>query len=146
MNCESWDQASQCKNGGNSHTTKPKWMQISAFESTQNKNTISYFKHAKSTKGHTHRQWIFTVTPKTYILNFFIFIWVNFSDWNGLAELTGFSGVLLPHIQSEGDKTARILDLWYERDGDKATVQQLLNFLEELDRFDIIYDISDLVG
>lgn len=67
-------------------------------------------------------------------------------DWQGLADLIGFSGELRPHIQAEADKTVQILRLWHERDREKATVQQLFRYLEELDRFDIVDDISNLVG
>lgn len=71
---------------------------------------------------------------------------INFRDWQGLYELVGFGGELRPHVQQSADQTARILSLWHEKFGERATVQQLLIYLGELDRLDIVDDITNLVG
>lgn len=68
------------------------------------------------------------------------------SDWSGLAQLVGIDGQLRPHLLQESDKTAKILNLWHVKDKENATIPNLLQCMEQLDRFDIIDDTADLIG
>lgn len=39
-----------------------------------------------------------------------------------------------------------MLTLWDEKDKNESTIDKFITFLEELDRFDVIEDISPLIG
>lgn len=67
-------------------------------------------------------------------------------DWQGLAELCGISGVLIPGISTNSDPTANVLQIWVENCKSEATVDKLLTYLEQLDREDIIDDVLPLIG
>lgn len=67
-------------------------------------------------------------------------------DWSGLAQVVGLEGTLRPYLQQESDKTAVVLKLWQAKDKENATIENLLLHLENLDRFDVIDDIEDLIG
>ncbi|KAF7288103.1 hypothetical protein GWI33_000155 [Rhynchophorus ferrugineus] len=66
-------------------------------------------------------------------------------DWQGLAELCGISGVLIPSISSDHDPTAKVLQIWAEKCKSEATVDKLLTYLEQLDREDIVDDVLPLI-
>ncbi|KAF5295369.1 hypothetical protein FQR65_LT01561 [Abscondita terminalis] len=66
-------------------------------------------------------------------------------DWHGLADKVGITGEQLPSLQNDSDQTKRILDLWYERDKQGSTIENLFAFLEDLDRFDVIDDATLLI-
>lgn len=68
------------------------------------------------------------------------------SDWHGLAELCGIGGEKIPSLQHSGDPSSKVLELWVEHNKHESTIDMLLLFLEDLDRFDIIYDIAPLLG
>ncbi|KAJ8911451.1 hypothetical protein NQ315_013813 [Exocentrus adspersus] len=66
-------------------------------------------------------------------------------DWAGLAELCQISGEKMPSLQQSSDPTNSVLDLWHENNQTESTIHNLIKFLEELDRFDIVDDITPLI-
>lgn len=46
-------------------------------------------------------------------------------------------------MQNDLDPTHKILRLWCERDSSKSTIKNLIFYLEEIDRFDVIDDIRE---
>ncbi|KAJ8969580.1 hypothetical protein NQ317_000077 [Molorchus minor] len=67
------------------------------------------------------------------------------SDWHGLAEMCGISGEKIPSLQQDPDPSNKVINLWTELDNNKSTIHNLILYLEELDRFDIIEDIESLI-
>ncbi|XP_017780049.1 PREDICTED: myeloid differentiation primary response protein MyD88-B [Nicrophorus vespilloides] len=63
--------------------------------------------------------------------------------WLGLAELIGIGGEKIPNLKTELDPTLKLLNLWAEKDKTQSTIRNFLKYLEELNRFDVIYDIKD---
>lgn len=63
-----------------------------------------------------------------------------------MAELVGIKGEQIPHLQSESDPTQRVLTIWNESNVERSTIKELLQFLEKLDRFDIIDDAKESIG
>lgn len=68
-----------------------------------------------------------------------------FRDYRGLAELCGISGELIRSISHDSDPTYKVLKLWSDQAKSEATVAKLIQYLEHLDRFDVVDDIEDLV-
>nr|CAI5837156.1 unnamed protein product [Callosobruchus analis] len=66
-------------------------------------------------------------------------------DWHGLSELCGIPGEQIPSIERNSDPFNRVLDIWLEKKDNGCTIEVLISFLERLDRFDIIDDITPLV-
>ncbi|XP_012146576.1 myeloid differentiation primary response protein MyD88 isoform X2 [Megachile rotundata] len=66
-----------------------------------------------------------------------------FRDWRGLAHSSNLSGEILPLLMSHSDPSAYILSIWQERQKD-VTLKDLQTALEEIDRWDIIDDTSEL--
>ncbi|KAL0841698.1 hypothetical protein ABMA28_013971 [Loxostege sticticalis] len=65
-------------------------------------------------------------------------------DWRGLAFLLQISTELAGSISESQDKTGRLLDLWMQRGDGTATLQNLMEYLTQLDRYDIYDDIIEL--
>lgn len=61
-------------------------------------------------------------------------------DYRGVAELIGLSYNVIDRISRSVDPCKNLLDL-YENRSD-ATVGQLLDFLEQIERFDILDDLT----
>lgn len=68
-----------------------------------------------------------------------------YSDWRGLAHLVGFKIEKIPVIACDADPTARVLTLWQKQDV-PCNVKKLQEFLEQLDRFDVLDDAADSIG
>ncbi|CAH1985728.1 unnamed protein product [Acanthoscelides obtectus] len=66
-------------------------------------------------------------------------------DWHGLAELCEIPGEHIPSLERDTDPCNKILDIWLEKKGNESTIEALISFLERIDRFDIIDDITPLV-
>ncbi|CAG9817406.1 unnamed protein product [Phaedon cochleariae] len=66
-------------------------------------------------------------------------------DWQGLAELCKIKGEQIPSIQRSDDPTAKVLELWCEKTNPESTIENLINFLQNLDRFDVLDDITPLL-
>ncbi|XP_028128702.2 myeloid differentiation primary response protein MyD88 [Diabrotica virgifera virgifera] len=66
-------------------------------------------------------------------------------DWHGLAELCGISGEIIPHIKDSNDAALKVLDIWSEKNREESTTAKLLSFLEQLDRFDVVEDVTPLI-
>jgi Death domain./TIR domain. len=66
-------------------------------------------------------------------------------DWQGLAELCGISGEKMPSLQQDPDPSNKVLHLWSEENKNESTIDKFITYLEELDRFDVIEDISPLI-
>lgn len=69
-----------------------------------------------------------------------------YSDWHGLAELCNISGEKIPNVEESSDPSNKILELWVDHNKDESTIDKLLLFLEDTDRFDVVYDIRPLIG
>ncbi|CAG9760570.1 unnamed protein product [Ceutorhynchus assimilis] len=67
-------------------------------------------------------------------------------DWQGLAELCGVAGELIPSISNEHNPTATILKTWQEQIKSEATVDKLITYLEQIDRSDVVDDILPLIA
>ncbi|XP_066247887.1 myeloid differentiation primary response protein MyD88 isoform X2 [Euwallacea similis] len=67
-------------------------------------------------------------------------------DWRGLAELCGISGARIPSLSNDVDPTRSVLKLWHEQLKAEATIENFLNHLEEINRFDVKDDISALIA
>lgn len=52
----------------------------------------------------------------------------------------------MPSLVHDPDPTNKVLTLWDERNKNESTIDKFITFLEELDRFDVIEDISPLIG
>lgn len=66
-------------------------------------------------------------------------------DWHGLADLCEIEGQYIPNMECNNDPTSNVLNLWYENNSETSTIQNLLSYLEEMDRYDVIYDIKELL-
>ncbi|XP_072376261.1 myeloid differentiation primary response protein MyD88 [Diabrotica undecimpunctata] len=66
-------------------------------------------------------------------------------DWHGLAELCGISGEIIPHIKESNDAALKVLEIWSEKNKEESTTAKLLSFLEKLDRFDVVEDVTPLI-
>lgn len=72
-------------------------------------------------------------------------------DWRGLFQLTGLPKQYLQYLATKSNITAELLDVWYKEECDgqldyegAPTVQQLQQYLEEIDRWDCLDDTRDL--
>ncbi|XP_044269619.1 myeloid differentiation primary response protein MyD88 [Tribolium madens] len=65
--------------------------------------------------------------------------------WRGLAGLCQISSNYEATLVNDPNPTNKVLNLWYEKDPQHSTIQQLLLFLEEMDRFDVEDDILSLI-
>ncbi|KAK9872830.1 hypothetical protein WA026_019615 [Henosepilachna vigintioctopunctata] len=61
--------------------------------------------------------------------------------WKGLAELCGIETFLIANLEFPKDSTRETLRLWTEK-CNEATIRQLIEYLERLDRFDVVDDIG----
>lgn len=64
-------------------------------------------------------------------------------DWRGLAHLSNLGGEVMPMLAVHPDATTYILTLWQTKKKD-VTIKDLQAILEELDRWDILDDTSEL--
>lgn len=67
-------------------------------------------------------------------------------DWQGLAELCGISGELIPSILNDKDPTAKVLKLWHDQSKTDATVGKLISYFDQMDRTDVVDDVSPLIA
>ncbi|CAG9585869.1 unnamed protein product [Danaus chrysippus] len=67
-------------------------------------------------------------------------------DWRGLASLINISNEAAASIRCNDreDRTDKVLNIWINRNDGTATVGQLMDFLQILDRFDVCDDILEL--
>lgn len=63
-------------------------------------------------------------------------------DWRGLAHLMGLTGVETGWLSSTPDPLASLLNFW----GKKGNLFLLQNYLEVIDRFDVLDDTRQLFG
>lgn len=68
------------------------------------------------------------------------------SDWHGLAELCRISGEKIPSLQQSSDPVGKVLDIWITQNKDESTVSKLILFFEDIGRFDLIEDVTPLIG
>lgn len=54
--------------------------------------------------------------------------------------------MFLPDVREQRDKTSEVIKRWIQKDGNSASIQRLLDFLEKLDRFDVIDDVTPLIS
>lgn len=66
-------------------------------------------------------------------------------DWHGLAELCSIGGEIIPNIERSSDPVSKVLEIWAEKNKNDSTIKKLVLFLEMLDRFDVIDDITPLL-
>ncbi|CAH0555983.1 unnamed protein product [Brassicogethes aeneus] len=66
-------------------------------------------------------------------------------DWRGLAALCDIDNTALPNIQSSNNQVELILQNWFEKDKQNNTVQKFLDFLEKIDRCDVVEDVTHLI-
>nr|WMZ41588.1 Myd88 protein [Altica viridicyanea] len=66
-------------------------------------------------------------------------------DWHGLAELCGIGGEKIPNIERSNDPALKVLKIWSEKNKNDSTIDKLLSFLQLLDRFDVVDDITPLI-
>lgn len=66
-------------------------------------------------------------------------------DWRGLAHLIGLKAEKIPVIACDSDPSARVISIWQKQENSLGTIKQLQDFLGELDRFDIVDDIADMI-
>lgn len=52
----------------------------------------------------------------------------------------------MPSLQLSSDPSNNVLEHWVDYNKDQSTVDKLLLFLEDLDRFDVIYEVKSLIG
>ncbi|XP_053987437.1 myeloid differentiation primary response protein MyD88 [Hylaeus volcanicus] len=64
-------------------------------------------------------------------------------DWRGLAHLSNLSGEMMPLLTTCPDPSAYILTIWRQNQVD-ITIKDFQTLLEELDRWDIVDDTSEL--
>lgn len=70
--------------------------------------------------------------------------YINVSrDWRGLATLVNISAEIANSFESR-DKTAKVIEYWIQKRDGTATVGQLLEYLQRLDRYDAFDDFMDL--
>lgn len=70
-------------------------------------------------------------------------------DWRGIIELCGLRKGYYDIVDNSSDHMEKLLELWCLKEGDlcpKANVEQLLQFLEEIERFDVADDIKDIIA
>ncbi|XP_030759145.1 myeloid differentiation primary response protein MyD88 [Sitophilus oryzae] len=60
-------------------------------------------------------------------------------DWEGLADLCGIAGEVIPNISVLTDPTSKVLQIWQEKSD--ATIKNLLLYFTKLDRDDVVDDI-----
>jgi hypothetical protein len=65
-------------------------------------------------------------------------------DWESLADLMGFSYEEILNLGCDFDPVESIIRQW-ERQSD-ATVDKLLSFLKEIERFDVIEDLQTFIS
>lgn len=66
-------------------------------------------------------------------------------DWRGLGELCGLSSQFISNLHSHPDPTDRILTVWSETKKNESTIENLFNYLEDMDRFGVVEDIIPLI-
>lgn len=57
--------------------------------------------------------------------------------------MVGISGEQIPYLQNDLDPTCKVLRMWCDKDSSKSTIKNLIFYLEELDRFDVVDDIRE---
>lgn len=65
-------------------------------------------------------------------------------DYRGLAELMDFQYSNIKIFERNEDPTLRILEAWETRPD--ATLDKLISFLEEMERYDVINELKPLLG
>jgi len=68
------------------------------------------------------------------------------NDWCGLAELAGFSNQEITNLKSQRSQTMELLHLWGLRTSPVPTVKTLIEYILEIERFDVITECSDPIG
>ncbi|KAJ3661221.1 hypothetical protein Zmor_005628 [Zophobas morio] len=66
-------------------------------------------------------------------------------NWQGLAGLCKINGNYEASLVNNPDPTSKVLNLWQTQDPDDSTIKQFILFLEEMDRFDVVADIDELI-
>ncbi|CAG9783480.1 unnamed protein product [Diatraea saccharalis] len=65
-------------------------------------------------------------------------------DWRGLAFLLSIPNEISHSISEASDKTIRVLDIWIQRNDGTATLGRLMEYLVQMDRYDIYDDLVEL--
>ncbi|XP_060068013.1 myeloid differentiation primary response protein MyD88-like [Ylistrum balloti] len=68
-----------------------------------------------------------------------------FNDWCGCAELLNFELNEIENMKRQRYPTQEMLQLWSTRDKPKPTVGNLINFLCQLKRFDVIRECRNII-
>lgn len=62
-------------------------------------------------------------------------------DYRGLGELMHFEYSAIQQARETGNPTKELLRLWEEKEG--STIGKLMDFLEQMERFDVLDDVED---
>lgn len=68
-----------------------------------------------------------------------------FNDWYGYAELLNFTQPEIENLKRNKSPTQEMLHLWTTRIDPKPTVGNLIGFLNQLERFDVIQDCRNMI-
>ncbi|XP_021358180.1 myeloid differentiation primary response protein MyD88-like [Mizuhopecten yessoensis] len=68
-----------------------------------------------------------------------------FNDWCGCAELLNFSQLEIENMKRRKSPTQEMLHLWNTRNDPEPTVGNLLSFLSQLERFDVISECRQMI-
>lgn len=66
-------------------------------------------------------------------------------NWKGFAELCSMQSYLISNWEFCDDPTKEVFKIWQSK-GDVATIEKMITFLEEIDRGDVIEDVSSLIA
>ncbi|XP_055374442.1 myeloid differentiation primary response protein MyD88 [Condylostylus longicornis] len=67
-------------------------------------------------------------------------------DWRGVADLAGLRSVYGQSIQMHSDPMEKLLQIWCSKDNEEtASVDNLIKFLVEIDRWDVLSDINEIL-
>ena len=65
-------------------------------------------------------------------------------DWKTLADFMGFTNQEIQYYACDNNPVETIITVWERRPG--STVMQLLEYLEEMERMDLIQDLKSFIG
>nr|AKN04685.1 MyD88-1 [Mizuhopecten yessoensis] len=68
-----------------------------------------------------------------------------FNDWCGCAELLNFSQPEIENMKRQKSPTQEMLHLWSTRNDPEPTVGNLISFLFQLERFDVISECRQMI-
>ena len=80
------------------------------------------------------------------LIQYALLKWKKCRNWQGLAGLCKIHANYEASIVNNPDPTSKVLNLWQTQDPDSSTIKQFILFLEEMDRFDVVTDIDELIG